>query len=214
MAAPARASSPPARPAPRPPAGRVLRFGGGDGQRTRLPVDTLILMGVWLALVPTLMLFFSLVSAFVVRRGLGGDWAPVAVPGVMWAGTVALLASSAALEAGRARLGRAAGAGPWIWLALALGAGFMACQVAGWRQLLAGGLGLGTTPYGSFLYLLSGTHAVHVAAGLVALLAAAAWPARGWRQVAASTVAPATAVYWHFVDVVWLGLLLVLVLGR
>jgi cytochrome c oxidase subunit 3 len=195
--------------------GKLLRFGdaGAAGPR-HLPMDTLLMMGVWLALVPTLMLFLSLVSAYVVRSGLAEVWQPVALPPLMWLNTGVLLASSAALEAGRARLRRGAGAGPWIWLAFALGLGFLGGQIVAWRELVAGGLGLGTTPYGSFLYLLSGTHAVHLAAGVLALLTAAVWPLRGWRQVPAVTVARATAVYWHFVDVVWVGLLLLLVLWR
>lgn len=194
----------------------VLKFknAGGGENTTRLAGSTVVMIGAWAALIPTLMLFMSLVSAYIVRRGLGQDWVPVDLPGVLWASTAILLASSACLE--RSRRGVCAGRAPglWIWLTVAGGTVFLVAQVVAWRQMLAAGIGLGATPYGSFLYVLSGTHAVHLVLALAGVMAAAVWPARGWLDVSRSAAVRAAAVIWHFLGVLWLGLFLLLVLWR
>ena len=58
---------------------------------------------------------------------------------------------------------------------------FLAGQLFAWRQLQATGIGVGTTPFGSYLYLMTGAHALHLVGGLIALAAAAAWPVAGPR---------------------------------
>lgn len=196
---------------------QVLKFkgtGGENGPPVHLPTSTVVMIGAWAVLIPTLMLFLSLVSAYIVRRGLSDDWVPVALPNLLWVNTAILLASSASLEVARrgARSGGASRA--WIWLAAAAGAVFLAGQVAAWRQMMAAGIGLGSTPYASFLYVLSGTHALHLVLGLAGVVAAALWPVTGWLQVSRSTAVRAATVVWHFLGILWLGLFLLLVFWR
>jgi cytochrome c oxidase subunit 3 len=81
---------------------------------------------------------------------------------------------------------------------------FLGGQLAAWRQLSAAGVLLPTSPYASFFYLLSGIHAVHMVAGLLALGLAARRP----------RLLPLAAGFWHFMGGVWLYVLLILkVLG-
>ena len=193
---------PDARPESRPPA-EVRRFDDGRGGRRRLDPGTILVLGTWVALVPTLMFFLSLVSAYIVRSGLGEDWRAVAVPGLFWINTALLFAASALLEVARRR---PAAAAAWFWGAAGLGAAFLAGQWIAWRQLLAAGVGLGSTPYASFLYVLSGSHAAHIVLGLAALAAAAAWPAHGRSRLAPHEVRRAATIFWHFLGLLWAGL--------
>ena len=189
-----------------------LRHRGGGGEAA--PPPSLAALGMWIALVPIAMLFIAFTSAYVVRAGLGGDWVPIRLPALVWINTAVLLASSVTLELGRRGAGRGQPSAGWVWTTLVLGVLFLAGQLAAWFQLIGIGVGLGTTPYGSFFYLLTGTHAVHLLVGIGVLLAAAAWPRQGLGRLSRSGVIGVSAIYWHFMDLLWMGILLLLVLGR
>jgi cytochrome c oxidase subunit 3 len=161
-----------------------------------MPPDTYRL-GMLFALAGIAMLFISLTSAYVVRQGLGTDWQRLRMPELLWVNTAVLLASSVTLEIARGNLSRR-----WLVLTLALGCVFLGGQLAAWRQLAAEGFFLGTNPHSSFFYTLTGLHGLHVAGGLVALGWAALRMRRRWVEV--------TALYWHFMDGLWLYLLVLL----
>src|SRR5271168_1513478 len=75
--------------------------GGGDSQpapRPRGASGRIYFTGIWLALAAIVMFFMSLVSAYIVRKGTGGDWQAVALPRIVWLNTAVLLLSSFALE--------------------------------------------------------------------------------------------------------------------
>ncbi len=186
-------------------------------RRRRTPVRTstdLATLGMWLALGSISMLFLALASAFVVRRGLGGDWIPVQLPALVWANTGVLLLSSLTLELGRRALRRGRTDQGLAWTTLGLGVTFLVGQLVAWNQLTSSGVSVGTTPYGSFFYVLTGTHAVHLAGGILGLLAVALWPQQGWKGVPRAGAAKVAGLYWHFMDILWVGILLLLVLGR
>lgn len=166
-------------------------------------------VGVWLLVGTVAILFASFTSTLVVRRA-EPDWQVGPVPPLLWGTTAVLLASSAALEWARrrGRSGDPRGLRHGLAAAAALGGLFLTGQVAAWRQVLAGGVGLATGPHASFFYLLTGAHAVHVAGGLAALAYVASL-ARRAPAAALATSAP-VGVYWHFVDGLWLYVFLVL----
>lgn len=175
-------------------------------------------IGVWLLVGAIVILFMSFTSTLLVRRA-EADWQTAPVPPLLWVNTAVLLASSAALEwarsGGRNRSPRRLSPrrlSLGLSVATALGAAFLVGQWIAWRQLLAAGVSLTAGPHSAFFYLLTGTHALHVAAG-VAVLAYASWRARRAEDAAdAAGIAATTAIYWHSVDVLWLyvfGLLFV-----
>jgi cytochrome c oxidase subunit 3 len=167
-------------------------------------------LGLWLFLGTVTMLFIGFTSAFLVRRGMG-DWRPLAAPALLWWNTAAILASSFTLETGRRRLRRwaAAGAIPWVTATGALGLLFAAGQVFAWRVLAARGYYLDSNPHNSFFYVLTGTHLVHLAGGLV-------WCAVVVSRVRRLAYVPGEdglglfATYWHFLAGLWVYLLLLL----
>jgi cytochrome c oxidase subunit 3 len=170
---------------------------------------------MWVALAPILMLFMAFVSAYAVRMGLGQGWVVVPWPRLLWVNTSVLILSSLTLE--RAR--RAAVQGEprvrgWLGLTLALGGWFVLGQLIAWRMLLATGVGISTSPASSFFYLLTGAHLVHLAGGIAGLAAVALWPARGFKRIPRPVAIRVTAIYWHFMGILWLGLFLLLMLWR
>ena len=158
--------------------------------------------GLWMFLATVTMLFAALSSAYLVRRS-GTDWRPVALPSLVWWNTLVLAASSAVLELGRRRraeLGLATG----LAGASLLAGVFIVGQVGLWRALAAQGIYLLTNPHSSFIYLLTGVHAVHLLAALVVMLVTLA--TLGGRRDA-DTRAALCATFWHFLTGAWVYLL-------
>lgn len=184
------------------------RGGGGDG----LPPGTrrrVAHTGMWLALIAISMLFISLTSALVVRSGLGDDWQALSLPPLLWWNTLLLLASSVTLDATRRALlgGRRQACNKWLLATVILGTAFLAGQYQVWRDLAAAGVYVSTNPSSSFFYLLTATHAVHLAGGLAALAYLSIEALRFRLGPAKRTVVEVTAIYWHFMDALWIYIL-------
>ncbi len=197
---------------PTPPTGQVVPI-AGHRSPVRTPAD-LARLGMWIGMAPIAMLFLALISAFVVRRGLGGDWVPVRLPTLVWVNTGVLLLSSITAEIGRRALRANRSNVLWAWGTVALGIAFLVGQVLAWRQLLGAGVTVGATPYGSFFYVLTGTHAVHLLGGVLGLLTAALWPQAGFKNISRAAATHIAAMYWHFMDILWVGIFLLLIFGR
>jgi cytochrome c oxidase subunit 3 len=187
-------------------------FGGGQGWgEFRVPERTYRL-GMWFALTGIVMLFAAFTSALVVRKGMSFDWVPVRVPPILWLNTLVLLASSAALELSRRslRAGAAKAFVRWLAAALVLGLGFLAGQLIAWRELAARGIYLASNPGSSFFYVLTAVHGFHLLGGVVAL-AYVVFRARPIAiGLARRTPLDVTAIYWHFMDVLWIYVFFVL----
>jgi len=97
----------------------------------------------------------------------------------------------------------------WMAATLGLGVMFIAGQYAAWRQLKAEGLYLATNPSSSFFYLFTAAHALHVLGGMAALAVVTWRLSRRVPTLRGSTLAT-LAYYWHFMDVLWVYLVLLL----
>ncbi|HXG32718.1 MAG TPA: cytochrome c oxidase subunit 3 [Bryobacteraceae bacterium] len=182
----------------------------GDGGRRGGPARRAGITGIVVACAAIVMLFAALTSAMIVRRGLGGDWQTLTLPGILWVNTGVLLASSFAVERARRALrqGRRE-AFNHLWLAgTVLGFLFLAGQYAAWRQLVAAGVYLATNPSSSFFYLFTVAHALHLAGGLLALVFITIWAWRLRLGPGRRTAVDVSAFYWHFMDGLWIYLLL------
>src|SRR3954469_14358296 len=103
------------------------------GQRYRI--------GIWVAISSILMLFVSLISAFVVRSASSNDWRAVAMPKVLWISTAILILSSATMEiARRSFKARRQSYSLWLIGTAVLGLAFVALQIVAWRQLVSAGV--------------------------------------------------------------------------
>lgn len=173
--------------------------------------------GIWVALAAITMSFAALTSALVVRKGGAPDWRHFTLPSILYANTLVLLASSVTLEISRRRVAifmgglrsKVANPARWLYITLALGLLFVAGQYAAWRQLSAQGLYLATNPSSSFFYVFTAAHALHVLGGLGGLV-------RVIRKlnmfVLRRSTLDATSRYWHFMDVLWVYLLVLLLM--
>jgi len=122
------------------------------------------------------------------------------------AGTICLLSSSATITlAVRAlRKDRKSLFGAWWATTIALGASFLFCTAGEWRKLIQKeGLTISTNLFGTTFYSLVGLHATHVVAGLTALGVVMIFALKGKVNRLHTERIEVLAIYWHFVDVVW-----------
>jgi cytochrome c oxidase subunit 3 len=188
---------------------------GGSRNTGEVPQRTYV-TGMTVGLGGVLMFFMSLVSAFIVRKA-NADWAVLAMPRVLWFNTAILIASSFTLVHARKRLraGDDASFRHWWTVTTILGVFFLVGQVIAWRQLVAQGLFLATNPSSSFFYVFTVAHALHLLGGVIALISLALRsPSRPFRRLTFATATEVAAMYWHFMDGLWVFLFLVLLLGR
>ncbi|GEK16640.1 putative cytochrome c oxidase subunit 3 [Cellulomonas persica] len=107
------------------------------------------------------------------------------------------------------------GMNEWMTLTYVMGAFFIGGQVYEYAELVHEGLTISSSPYGSVFYLTTGFHGLHVVGGLIAFLflLGRSFSAKRFGHHEATT-AIVTSYYWHFVDVVWIALFLVIYLLR
>ena len=103
----------------------------------------------------------------------------------------------------------------WFFITYAMGAIFVAGQVYEYAVLVSEGLTLASDAYGSAFFLTTGFHGLHVTGGLIAflLVIGRAYAVKNFTHREA-TSAIVVSYYWHFVDVVWIGLFLVIYVLR
>lgn len=164
-------------------------------------------LGVWLFLASEVMLFGGLFSAyFTLRAGSIEPWAPLRehiAPAML--NTMLLLGGSAAFVAAR-RAVRGGGEGVyrgWMFAATLLPAMFLPHKLMEYQHHWREGVTAATNNQWAMYFLLTGVHAFHVAAGVVVNV----WLASSTRDVPRLVNRlSATALYWYFVDLVWLVL--------
>lgn len=172
--------------------------------------------GLWLLLVSISMLFAAWTSAYIVRRG-EGEWAYFQLPNLLWLNTAVIVASSATLlwavrMARRDELARLKIA---LGLTTGLGVAFLAGQWMAWGELIRMKVFFtGGNVSGSFLYVLTGVHGLHIVSGviflLVILLRSISFKVHSKRMEALEMC----ATYWHFLDGLWVYLFVFLLLNR
>ncbi|HYE66503.1 MAG TPA: cytochrome c oxidase subunit 3 [Pyrinomonadaceae bacterium] len=192
----------------------------GSHAATRFTPDT-YRTGMWVALAAIAMMFTALTSAYIVRAGWSNDWRPIAMPRILWLSTALILTSSISFELARMFLKREnVGAyRRWLLLTVLLGLGFLATQLLAWQELISQGIYLASNPHSSFFYLLTGAHGIHLLGGVLALdyLLLRTWRRRenGVRaNLERRASADAVAIYWHFMDGLWVYLFLLLFFWR
>jgi cytochrome c oxidase subunit 3 len=176
-------------------------------------------LGMWLFLASEVMLFGSLISAYVLLRSGALTWpdqsAILSVP-LATLNTVILISSSVtmlrawtALAAGKIDTYRA-----FMGLTLLLGAVFLAIKTFEYSDKFAHGLGPATNNFLGLYFTLTGLHVLHLVGGLLVNAYLLGPGARMWKTDAKrfTNRVEVAGLYWHFVDAIWLVLFLVLYL--
>src|SRR3990170_5516814 len=177
---------------------------------------------IWLS--SELMFFAALFASYFTIRAVSPElWAQettlLNVP-FATANTIVLVLSSVTCQLGvfaaeRGRVGRSGsvlnvggwGLREWFVLTYVMGAIFVAGQALEYAELVREHVTIAASPYGSIFYLTTGFHSIHVIGGLIAflLMIGRTYVARRFTHEQAVS-AIVVSYYWHFVDVVWIGL--------
>ena len=175
-----------------------------------------ILFGTILVLASELLFFGGLFGAYFALRAETSPWPPEGVEletTLAAIATALLVLSSGTFHLGlvAARRDRAGGLRVWIALTLMLGVAFLGIQLYDYSALT---FEVSSSAYGTMYYAMTGLHGLHVAAGLALLVLVLARAARGTYRAGRIDGMHAVGYYWHFVDIVWVGLFATLFLVR
>lgn len=164
---------------------------------------------LWVAIASIIMMFAGLTSAFIVKSGQA-SWQEVKTPNIFWFSTAILIISSITIQASlRAMKQKTMGQFRTLLLVtLVLGIVFVVLQWTGFKWLWSRGVHFEGSGAGQFLYIIFGLHALHVLGGIVALAVLSAKQYFGKIRSYNTTGMEVMSTYWHFVDVLWVYLLI------
>jgi cytochrome c oxidase subunit 3 len=130
--------------------------------------------------------------------------------------TIILVLSSVTCQFGvfAAEQGNVYGLRRWFTITFVMGLTFVLGQGYEYTQLVAEGTSISSSTYGTVFYLTTGFHGLHVIGGLVAFIYLLIRSTMGRFTPAQATAAIVVSYYWHFVDVVWIGLFATIYLIR
>jgi cytochrome c oxidase subunit 3 len=170
---------------------------------------------MWLFIVTVVMVFAALTSAYIVRR-VEGNWMIFDLPLLFWINSGVIIASSvtmhwAYLSAKRDNLESVKIA---TIITSILGVAFMAGQFLAWKDLVTNKIYFVGNPSGSFLYVISGLHGLHVVGGVVFLFILLGSAMKFKVHSKNMNQIEMCATYWHFLGGLWLYLFLFLLLNR
>jgi len=196
------------------------KLGSGQMRLVEEPKKSLAMhpkkFAMWLFLASVIMLFASLTSAYIVRRA-NGDWEVFDLPVMFYISSVIIVISSLTMHLGYqdAKRDNLIKVKLWTTVTAVLGIAFMVAQVLGWNELTANGIHFSFDhPAGSFIYVLSGLHGVHLVSAVIFLLIV--WYSASKMRISSTNLAQIEmcATYWHFLGGLWLYLFVFLLYFR
>jgi cytochrome c oxidase subunit III len=171
--------------------------------------------GMWLFMASVMMLFISLTSAYIVRQA-EGNWLYFELPAIFMISTMVIVASSVTMQWAyfAAKKDNIETVKLMVVLTTALGLGFVVLQYLGWKDLVAHSVYLVGNPSGSFLYIITGLHALHLISAVVYLLIVLYSTFRFKVHSKNLAQIEMCTTYWHFLGVLWVYLFVFLTLLR
>ncbi|HLF47476.1 MAG TPA: heme-copper oxidase subunit III [Chitinophagaceae bacterium] len=164
---------------------------------------------LWVAIGSIIMMFAGLTSAYIVKSQQAA-WQEITTPKVFWYSTIVILLSSLTIQMAlrsfkQRNMSRYR---QLMAVTVLLGAAFVVLQSIGFQQFWNSGIQFkGVAGAGQFLYVIFGLHALHVLGGVIALLVMFVKAFFGRVKTYSSTGIEVAATYWHFVDILWIYLL-------
>jgi cytochrome c oxidase subunit 3 len=198
--------------------------GGGDDEgdrqdRDRSGVPGAGLLAMRVALVSITALFVTIGIIYFARSRSGLNWQHIRVPHLLWLSTVLILMSSWTLENARVWLNRKDSRryARSLTVTMCIGVTFLASQVLALQELVSQGIYLRHNPHSSLFYVVTVAHGFHLLGGMIALcyllFRVSNYPPPvifdyGHQRSRFSV----SALYWHFLTAIWLGIFLCLLL--
>ena len=173
---------------------------------------------LWLFMATVMMLFAAWTSAYLVKRGEPG-WSSFDLPRQFWINSGLILLSSltliwAQLSAKKDELEKVKVA---VTLTTILGISFLIGQWLAWEKMVEMNYyftGMGSNTSSSFIYVLTGVHAIHLVSGVIFLLVVVVATYRYKVHSKNMVQLEMCATYWHFLGGLWLYLFVFLLLNR
>ncbi len=164
---------------------------------------------LYLAIGSMIMMFTGLTSAYIVSMGRAAAWLEFDLPASFWFSTAVILSSSYTMHLAKSSLKNQDGqqVRRWMNITLILGVVFGILQFFGWQELVSNRIffaGKQSNAAGSYVYVITGLHLLHLAGGLIYLSVARKRVIKNVNTAALSVKLCST--YWHFLDVLWLYL--------
>ena len=170
---------------------------------------------LWVGIGSLLMMFAGFTSAYIVKRNQA-NWQTFDLPQFFWYSTVAIILSSVTIylaeKAFKQRMMQKYRS--LIVATLVLGVLFFIFQIFGFLQLWQKGITLQANVSYSFMYVIVIAHAAHVLGGLIALIVLFAKAFSTKTRTYNSVPVELVSTYWHFVDILWIYLLIFLIMIR
>jgi cytochrome c oxidase subunit III len=173
---------------------------------------------MWVAIASICMMFAGLTSAYVVKKSQD-NVLKVTLPNIFWMSTIIIIVSSVTIHLAVKSIKARAMKQYRLFLGVTalLGLLFAITQYYGFKTLGLSGvqfIGRTSNPGASFLLVIIGLHAVHVLGGVVALLFMYLKVYFSKQKNYSAIPVEVVATYWHFVDILWIYLLIFLVYMR
>ncbi|GMQ30834.1 cytochrome c oxidase subunit 3 [Algoriphagus confluentis] len=170
---------------------------------------------LWLFMVTVVMLFAAWTSAYIVRQA-EGNWLEYDLPEVFWITSGIVVLSSLALQWAyfSAKKDNFANLRTGMVLTVLLGIGFLVGQWYSWIALVDREVFFVGNPAGSFLYVITGMHALHLISGLLFLIIVLISTFRLKVHSQAMNTMEMATTYWHFLGGLWLYLFMFLLLNH
>ncbi len=174
-------------------------------------------IGMWFLLLVVAMTFGGLTGAYILISSNGVmEWRPFALPFQVWVSTFLILASSVTYKISQQALNidNQEKAKRWLLATAVFGGMFISSQILAWFELVRRGVYIQSNPYAGFFYILTAVHALHVIGGITAL---GYIILRSWQKTSSfdelekrKEISSVVGWYWHFMDGLWVFLLLLL----
>ena len=168
---------------------------------------------LWVGFAGIVMFFAGLTSAYIVRKA-EGNWLEFTIPDWFTVSTIVIVISSVILYFATRAVKSDKSPIVFILGTLAFGVVFSYSQFMGWSELVNQGVyltGEGSNPSGSFLYVITLAHLIHLLGGLIALLVSlfSAYQEKYTKENFIGL--EITSRYWHFLGILWLYLFFFLI---
>jgi len=183
-----------------------------DSTYTNIPTFKILL---WLSMVSMVMMFAGLTSGYIVRQA-EGNWFQFELPPIFYISTAFILVSSLSMQwalmgvkknnFGQLRAG--------LMITLGLGLAFTFTQFVAWSKLVGIGVYFTGNPSGSFLYVITALHLVHLVGGMLYLMLVTTRSIQGKYNKENYLPVELCAIFWHFLDGLWIYLFLFLLFIR
>lgn len=170
---------------------------------------------LWLFLVTIVMIFAALTSAYIVRQS-EGNWLEYDLPTIFWYTSGIVIVSSVFLQYAysSAKKDNIAGLRTGLGLAVLFGIAFLVGQWYSWVALVDENVFFVGNPSGSFLYVFTGLHAVHLISGVIFLIIVLISTFRYKVHSKSMDTLEMATTFWHFLAALWLYLFMFLLLNH